>query len=293
MTVHSISNAKNAKSSSAAVRVMAMGKPGSGKTTQFLTLPGRKFAYLFDPNSLQSLQGFDLDYEEFLPEDIKLGLTSLKKELAEKERIKNKRDKHAGSELYRDWEADYEDKLASGFFNQYDSIMFDSFTTLSDMVMDGIMSINGRAGQWPNVDDYGPQMLALTKIIRSLTSMGKNVYVTAHTKMVQDEVTKKIVNEPLMTGQLKSKLPLLFSELLVFSAAGDTKGNVNFLVQTRPDRYNETCRASLRKCNMFEDVTIDWDEAEKKGSAEGQGLGLLYKDNFKIGKEEEGGKNSE
>ena len=38
-------------------------------------LPGRKFAYLFDPAALPSLRGLDIDYEQFLPECLELDAT--------------------------------------------------------------------------------------------------------------------------------------------------------------------------------------------------------------------------
>lgn len=279
-----IQNSLNAKTATnTARRFLVVAKPGAGKTTQFLTLPGKKFAYLFDPNAMSSLEGYDVDCLEFLPRDLQLGLTSLSKEGNKKADQIKRTNKTAGAELYRAWEEDYEKRLQDRFFDQYDNIMFDSFTTLSDMVMDGILAVNGRAGQWPQIDDYGPQMLALTKIVRSLTSLGKTIYMTAHCQLKQDETTKRIVNEPLMTGQLKSKLPILFSDMLTLSVESDGKGNVAYVAQTRPDRYNEICRCSLRDVNFKEDITIDW-----KRNPEGQGLGKLFKDKLRASKAVEG-----
>ena len=56
--------------------VMVVGRTGSGKTSQIWTLPGKKFAYLFDPNSVRSLKGCPgLDYEEFYPDFMELDAT--------------------------------------------------------------------------------------------------------------------------------------------------------------------------------------------------------------------------
>jgi hypothetical protein len=180
--------------------------------------------------------------------------------------------KDSGASLYKRWEDDFEKKLASGFFDQYDVIGMDSFTTLSDLVMDGVLAINGRAGQWPQLDDYGPQMLTLTNICRTMVSLGKTVYFTGHTETRQDETTKRILNQPVMTGRLKSKLPLLFSEILITEAQTDMKGNVSYTVQTSPDRYNDSVRCTLRDVNFKEDVTINWNK-----DPVGQGIGGLYK----------------
>ena len=55
-----VSNTKDPESGNR--KVMAIGPVGVGKTTQERTLPGKKFAYLFDPNARESLQGSDIDY---------------------------------------------------------------------------------------------------------------------------------------------------------------------------------------------------------------------------------------
>ena len=259
----------NAKTSSqqGKPRILALGNAGSGKTTQILTLPGKKFMYLFDPNAILSLQGYDVEYEEFLPDKLSLKLTSLSKETQKKLRNPNK---NKGAELYNAWEADFEEKVSSGFFDQFDVIGIDSGTTLLDLIMDGVLALNGRGGQWPQQDDYGPQMLTFRNIMRTLTSMDKIIYVTGHVELKQDDLSKRIFLQPLMTGKLKTKVPLLFSETVLFEVASDGKGQVNFLVQTRPDRLAPIVRCSLKEVSFKEDVTIDFSKP-----VEGQGFGGL------------------
>jgi len=252
-------------------RILALGQAGSGKTTQFLTMPGKKFAYLFDPNASLSLQGYDVDYEEFLPDKLSMKLTSLSKE--GQKRAGNNPNKNKGAEVYNSWEADFDKKLADGFFNDYDAIMLDSCTTLLDMIMDGVLALNGRGGQWPQQDDYGPQMLAFQNIMRTITSLGKAVYVTGHIEAKQDELTKRIFMNPLMTGRLRVKVPLLFSETLALEAASDTKGNVNYIAQTKPDRFTPIVRTSMKNTAFKEDITVDFGKDPVY-----QGLGGLLKD---------------
>ena len=265
-------NAKDVPAGISRRSFIVAGKAGSGKTTQFLTLPGKKFAYLFDPNALESLRGYDVDYEEFLPDKLEIGVTSLSDKGKVRAQGISPIKPASGHELFRRWEVDIEDRMAKGGFDEYDIIVFDSFTTLSDMVMDAILSINMRGGQWPQIDDYGPQMLALSKIFRRVNTLGKVIYVTAHTETKQDENTKRLINELMMTGRLKAKLPLLFSEMLIMNAEGQKGGMANYTVQTRPDRYNESCRCSIKTAKFLEDVTIDWNK-----DPVGQGLGGLYK----------------
>ena len=147
-------NAKDATSLQTARRILLLGDTGNGKTTQILTLPGRKFVYIFDPNALLSLKGYDLDYEEHLASLVPAAVASLSKgKPADAPSIN-------ASDVYTKFEAEFERRLKGGFFDQYDWICFDSSTTLLDLMMDRVLTINGRFGQWPNQDDFGPQMMA-------------------------------------------------------------------------------------------------------------------------------------
>lgn len=248
-------------------RILVLGDTGSGKTTQFRTLPGKKFAYLFDPNALLSLQGSDIEYQEFLPDVMPMSVRSLKHAEGAKE-AKGDRSPVTSSDLYLQWETDFNKRLKDGFFDAFDWIAFDSATTLLDLIMDRVLTINGRFGQWPLQDDYGPQMITFMNICRTITGLGKNVYMTGHLDLRQDELTKRVFRRPMMTGRLVSKVPLLFSDVLVLEAENDGKGSVIYKIQTVPDRMTTNVRTSIRGLDPFETATIDWDKP-----IEGQGLG--------------------
>ena len=257
-------NAKDAHSVTAN-KFFLLGDTGSGKTTQFLTLPGKKFIYLFDPNALLSLRGQDLDYEEWLPDRLGFSATSLKKGVG---------DKTTGLQntIFRDWEQDFDKKIRAGFFDQYDAIGLDSATTLLDLIMDRVLALNGRPGQWPQQDDYGPQMLTFTNICRTFTGMGKILFMTGHLETKQDQLTQRILRSPMMTGRLRTKIPLLFSDIFIAEAENDGRGKVKHKLQTVPDRMTTCVRNSFRNLEPFEDVTLDWNKP-----LETQGIGGFLK----------------
>ena len=247
--------------------VLIFGTTGAGKTQQFSTLPGRKFAYLFDPNAIDTLQGEDIDYEEFLPDRLDLSITSLSKnkQPGTKSTLK-------ATNVYAAWEKHFEHALETGFFDDYDNILVDSLTTFSDMVMDSVLSMNGRAGQWPQQDDYGPQMNAIMKVFRVMTALNKRVYVTGHVEMVKDELSQRVFYQPMVTGRLKTKLPLLFSNIFFATAEMQTgtKKEVMYQLQTKPDRLTPLIRCTFRGLDYKEDVTLDFSKP-----LEGQGLGRI------------------
>jgi hypothetical protein len=256
-------NARDAHSTSAH-KILVLGSTGSGKTTQILTLPGKTFAYLFDPNAILSLQGADIDYEEFLPDRLNLSINSLKAGVGDKNRA------NITSTLYNEWEQDFSSRLSDGFFNEYDNICMDSATTFQDLIMDRVLTINGRAGQWPQQDDYGPQMLTFTNVVRNLAATGKTIYMTGHMETFQDKLTQRVFRGPMMTGKLKTKIPLLFSDIFVADAETDQQGVVRHKIQTTKDRLTDCVRTSFKGLNPFEDVTLDF-----KKPLLGQGIGGL------------------
>lgn len=262
-------NANNAHATSKH-KILLLGDTGSGKTTQLLTLPGKKFAYLFDPNAILSLRGHDVDYEEFLPDQLNLSVRSLSKGKGDSTT------NHQNS-IYQEWEKDFDDRVQDGFFDDYDVIALDSCTTFLDLIMDRILTINGRPGAWPQQDDYGPQMVTFTNVCRTLMALNKTIFMTGHMEVKQDELTKKIFRKPMMTGRLSTKIPLLFSDIFVTEVENDGRGNVTHKIQTVPDRMTTSIRSSFKPAlDPFEDVTIDWDKP-----VEGQGIGGLIQQETK------------
>lgn len=247
-------------------KFLMLGDTGSGKTTQLLTLPGKTFAYLFDPNAILSLRGSDIDYEEFLPDRLNLSVKSLSKDKGG-----DKTTSHKNS-LFVEWEKDFDDKMNSGFFNDYDNVAFDSATTLLDLIMDRVLTINGRPGQWPQQDDYGPQMQVFINICRTLMSINKTIFMTGHLETKQDELTKKIFRGPMMTGRLKTKIPLLFSDIFVCEVENDGRGKIIHKIMTVPDRTTTTVRCSFRGLDPYEVVTLDFAKDLKD-----QGIGKLMR----------------
>lgn len=262
-------NAKDTQSGYMPHKFLLLGNTGTGKTSQLLTLPGKKFAYLFDPNALQTLRGFDVEYEEFLPSAVRLDAVPSSKEGAAKANAERVMGTQAADSYVR-WEKDFDEKAAKGYFKQFDVLALDSATTLLDLIMERLLTLNARQGTFPQQDDWGPQMVTFANIIRTFMSLGKMLLVTGHLKTDKDEFTQKIVQLPLFTGQLREKLPLLFSDIFVTSATTDAKGAVKYQIHTVPNSRETPIRTSLRGIAPVEDVTIDWSK-----DPVGQGLGGL------------------
>lgn len=268
---------KNAKDPNVTTRykVISIGEIGSGKTSQFRTLPGKKFAYLFDPNAATALAGSDVDYVEFIADkdDIDLAVKLLKKE--GERMIGDKPRKKIEAKTYVEWEDDFEERIDSGFFDEYDWIMFDSATTFGDIIMDRVLQIAGRLGKHPEQPDWTSQMTTMRNVFRQALSLDCSIYLTCHSEVVKDDVTGKLQYQIMMTGKNRIRIPLMFSDIF-YLEGDDDKGKVRYTARTVQDRQHPISRVSpelRKKMDNVQDITIDWTKNEV-----GQGLGQFFVD---------------
>lgn len=240
-------------------KFLLVGSGGAGKTSQLLTLPGKTFVYIFDPAALTTLRGSDIEYEMFTAERWNLAAQSLTKGKSDPKKPED------ASDVYNEWEKDYSNKLKSGFWDTVDNVAFDSFTTFADVVMDRVLHLNGRAGQFPQQDDWTAQMQSIMNVVRTFAAMDKLLIFTAHDEFKQDENTSRMQNILMLTGKLKIKVPLLFSDIWHLESQSNAT-ETKYVAQTRPDKMNPTVRCSIRELAMYEDITIkDWKKPKESG----------------------------
>lgn len=241
---------------SAVRTVLVISGIGMGKTLNIRTLPGRKFVYFFDPNGAEVVrEDPTIDYLEFCPdrEEIDIAVHSLSKGLIDK----TAKDRTATKvpETYRTFARDFNQRGEIGFFKDYDWLVFDSCTTLSELIMDRITGLNSRLGQ-PHEDDYGPEMAAMKSLFRIATNLGCHIYCTAHQEGRQDRITKEVSTQVMFTGRNRVRIPLMFSQIYVLG--GGIKGDkAEFYAQTVPDHNHPIARTNVAGLKVKENITID------------------------------------
>lgn len=270
-----VKNADEAKFSRP--KFILVGSTGSGKTAQLLTMPGRKFVYVFDPNTENTYAYYhskgaslkSLDYMTFFPELLDMNVVSLKSN------VRDFTGRPDEPRTYVEWEKDFEDRYRSGFFNDYDIVGIDSMTTFQDIIMDRVLFKNGRLGKQPEQPDWASQIATVKNTFRVLTSPatipGRNgngvmLFATAHHDLKQDDLSKRIQYQILLTGKLRQRLPLLFSDIYILSTdIVDKEPGYKYEAQTRPTPQHPTARCTMG-LNTFEDMTIlDAKNPEKYG----------------------------
>ena len=264
-------NAKDVDVSSYKENILVVGETGSGKTSLIRTLPGKVFAYLFDPNAKRSIAGADIEYEEFLPDSLELDVTIKGFNKGSKSDRSPSRKEPM---VYLNWVEDLTKKAEGGFFKEYDWVCFDSLTFLQKACFDRQMYLNNRYGGVEELADYRIVGSKISDVFRAVTSEPINVYCTGHIQEWQDELTKRITTEIRLSGQAKTTIPLMFTQILLGKSESDDK-HKKYVIQTRPEKRGLQCiRSTWDGLEMIEDVTI-----QDMTHAEDYGIGNIMKRN--------------
>jgi len=265
--VREVSNASNTNLSRR-THILALGEPGTGKSTQFNTLPGRKFAYIFDPNGAAALAG-DIDYIEFIPDHTEIDIAAKTLKAPDKQVTIDKMKKEPVPTTYVEWERDYNERRQAKFFDDYDWIMLDSLTTYSEVLMDRIQYLAGRLGKHPEQADWTSEMNLMRQNIRGLSSLA-HLYCTAHLEMDKDDLSGKIYWKPVITGRNRIRIPLRFAECLGFTSSSDKEKNPMYEIKIVRDRDHPMVRSTLPQRGHKSPINVTLDFTKP---LIGQGLG--------------------
>jgi hypothetical protein len=190
--------------------------------------------------------------ELYLPDVISMSIISLTKAVTgDRGKVS-----YGPAETYLEFEKDFERRLSSGWFTNpeveidgiyggFDSLLFDSSTTLLDLIMDRILQIQNRPGKFPEQDDWTIQMDAFRRIVRNATATGLYVAFTAHEEMAKGKLDNVVANQLMFTGKLKQKIPLLFSDIYHTKAEKDRDGKIHYYIDTVPESLYPLARCSL------------------------------------------------
>ena len=243
-------------------RILAVGRGAAGKTSQIWTLPGKKFAYIFDPGAMPTIRGMDLDYEPFLPDaaDMDATLKGFNKNAKDDKpsRVKEPR-------VYVDWVEDLNKRYDEGFFNNYDWLIIDSLTLLVMALMDRNMYLNGRYGGIEDLSDFRVAGSKVAEVMRSIFSIPINIYCTGHLNSFQDDKTKRIEIQVNLPGKARNLLPLLCSNIWELRSTAEDKGEHILLTKPEPRGFPDI-RTSIPGLKPVESMEIkDFKNAENFG----------------------------
>jgi hypothetical protein len=203
--------------------IILVGGLGSGKTTSWTTAPQPVWAHSFDPGGLDSVRGI-VDNKNIIAD------TQFEGD-----------DPHNPTKFAR-WDAVYHDMKRDKVFENIGTFVLDSATTWADCIMNYVLKTSHRQGQFPQQNDYPQQMVRMYNAVLDMLSLPCNIVFVCHPVVDKDEVTGRTYTTPMLTGKLKEKIPLLFSEIY-YAVTNQTSKGIEYWFLTQPDGlYNARTR---------------------------------------------------
>jgi hypothetical protein len=207
-------SAKDVTVDSEFLKVMLVGDPGSGKSTCAGTFPTP--GYIFDfSGGIVGYRGLDFDYDQFSMSPI--GWVEFEKSL-----VQVKKDVKEG---------------------KYKTVIVDDLSGMTDLAMERSMQLdpkrNPAGGALWNVHFQMVKNLMEGRL-RQILDLDANIVFIAHLNIIRDEASGNIIGvEPMLTGQLSTKIPGYFDE--VYSCSTMRKdGELRWVVQTVPVGFNRS-----------------------------------------------------
>lgn len=193
------------------IKAYVIGDPGTGKSVFASTFPSPGFVFDFD-NGIDSYRGKDFDYECF-PLDPK-GWILFEKTLAQ---------------VRKD--------VAEG---KYKTVIVDSTTSMTDLAMERAMQIDPKRsptnGPLWNVH-YQMVKNLMEGRLRQIINLPCNVVVLGHMEIKMNQETGAVIAvEPMLTGQLSTKIPGYFDEVY-YTKTKQKEGKTIFQLQTVAKGY--------------------------------------------------------
>ena len=118
---------------------------------------------------------------------------------------------------------------------EYETVVVDSITSLSEAGMNQILKLNGRAGKVPQLQDWLQQMGWLRNFILRAKALPCHVIFIAHEYLEKDEYTGRTKALPLVTGKLASSIGRLFDEVYYTVVKNTGKGKSEFQILVKAD----------------------------------------------------------
>jgi hypothetical protein len=210
------------------LKVMSVGEPGTGKSVFAGSFPTP--GYIFDfSNGIVGYRGLDFDYDQFPMGPI--GWVEFEKALT-KVKISVKEGK-------------------------YKTVVVDDLSAMTDLAMERSLQLdpkrNPAGGPLWQVH-YGMVKNLMEGRLRQILDLDANIVFIAHLNVIKDETTGNIVGvEPMLTGQLSTKIPGYFDEVYYHSTRKEG-GDVKWVVQTIPIGWNRARSRISGKQRLLPDM---------------------------------------
>ena len=211
------------------LKVMLQGEPGAGKTCFATSFPAPIYVFDFDSKINSAARYHDsarveqIDFDDYRGGRGSDAFDRFEKKLAELESNQKLTGKQA-----------------------YNTIIIDSLTQLSDVMLEALMKrYNTKRGHIhiPSMQDYQYLGIEFKNYIHRLLRLDCNIVINAHIQINKDEITGEILRMPQMNGTKTAKwLPTILEE--VYYCHRVEKGSaIEYVADSKNEKFG--CRSQI------------------------------------------------
>jgi hypothetical protein len=141
----------------------------------------------------------------------------------------------------------------------YQTLVFDSATLMSQLVMNKILKQDGKAGKNPEIQHYGVESTKLKEAFDQITSWPLIKIVTAHIQRNTNELLNVTEMLPLLTGKFAARSAIYFDEVYFVEVERKavTGGKVEHKYVLRTQSTN-MMRQARSRFKVPDGTTADW-----------------------------------
>jgi hypothetical protein len=145
---------------------------------------------------------------------------------------------------------------------EVETVVFDSFTSLADMLIYESMLFPARGGirrdpveQKPQWDDYNAVKSRLHDIVLRCKDLGLNIIAICGEKLEKDDVLGTFIGKPNLVGSYRDTIGYNFDEVYYLHAEGQ-KDKRKYYLETQKYRYYEA-KSRWGLAERYENATFD------------------------------------
>jgi len=221
--------------------MFCLGGVGAGKSKLIETLRMPALVHSFDPGGTKTIRHIIRKADN--PKGTVLADTRFERENALK------------PSAYALWESEMTKLTRSGIFANIGTYVIDSSTNWAASALNKIIADRGMIGKMQI--PWGIYQILLTTLINEMTLMMAlpcDVYITGHLTYEKDDLLGKTIARPLIPGQSRERMPIVFDEVWVLNVKATPSGNTRQIL-TQNDGYFE-CATRLKDLKKWEEPDV-------------------------------------
>ena len=199
-------------------RIAVYGKPKSGKSRLMDTFPGN--LGIIDCDSGGSVYGTKREAMEKAGKAFPYGRTVITIKEASADNV------NAWKQVTDAYDYFLKDP-------KIDGIVWDSWSTISDIMVFEIQRCAGTLGKMPSQPEYGKIKSSTKEVLHKAFASGKHMLYIFHEQTEKDEFTGRVWTLPLMVGKIREEIGRYYDEIYHTSVGEGAGNSFKYQIQTK------------------------------------------------------------